>query len=149
MDILGETRPTAGRWAAPGSGPGGVVRVGAGQLRARIRGGLPYRAFDRVRERLQLSLPEAAAVLNVPLRTLARRRIEKKLAADESDRLYRLARVAAHAVDVLGTDEKVAAWFRRSNRALGGESPLQILDTDLGTRQVEDVLGRLEHGSIS
>lgn len=137
MDILGGTRAAAGRGASPRD------------LRDRIKGGLSYHAFDKLRERLHLSLPEAAAVLNVPLRTLARRRIEKKLAADESDRLYRLTRVAAHAISVLGTEEKAAAWLRRANRALGGESPLQVLDTDIGARQVEDVLGRLEHGLIS
>lgn len=131
----------------------GGTRAAAGvsprALRDRIKGGLPYRSLDIVRERLHLSLPEAAAVLNMPLRTLARRRVEKKLAADESDRLYRLARVAAHAISVLGTEEKAAAWLRRSNRALGGETPLQILDTDIGARQVEGVLGRLEHGIVS
>lgn len=137
IEILGGARSAAGR------GPSSRA------LRDRIKGGLPYHSFDVLRERLQLSLPEAAAVLNVPLRTLARRKIEKKLAADESDRLYRLARVAAHAVDVLGSEPQAAAWLRRSNRALGGESPLEVLDTDIGARQVEDVLGRLEHGLIS
>lgn len=137
VDILGGTRAAAGRGPSPRD------------MRDRIKGGLSYHSFDTVRERLQLSLPEAASVLNMTLRTLARRRIEKKLAADESDRLYRLTRVATHAVSVLGTEEKAAAWLRRANRALGGESPLQVLDTDIGTRQVEDVLGRLEHGLIS
>ena len=137
VEILGGARSAVGR------GPSSRA------LRDRIKGGLPYHSFDVLRERPQLSLPEAAAVLNVPLRTLARRKIEKKLAADESDRLYRLARVAAHAVDVLGSEQQAAAWLRRSNRALGGESPLEVLDTDIGARQVEDVLGRLEHGLIS
>jgi putative toxin-antitoxin system antitoxin component (TIGR02293 family) len=117
-------------------------------VRDRIRTGLPYRSFETVRERLQLSLPEAADVLGVPLRTLARRRIEKKLAADESDRLYRLARIAAHAARVFGSDDKAAAWLRRPNRSLGGETPLEILDTDIGVRETEDALGRLEHGIV-
>jgi putative toxin-antitoxin system antitoxin component (TIGR02293 family) len=129
------------------SGKGG--RGSSRALRDRVKGGLSYRSFDLVRERLQLSLPEAATVLHVPLRTLARRRIEKKFAADESDRLYRLARIGAHAIEVLGTPEKAATWLRRPNRALGGEAPLEVLDTDIGTRQVEEVLGRLEHGLIS
>lgn len=117
-------------------------------VRERIRAGLPYRSFETVRERLQLSVPEAAGVLGVPLRTLARRRIEKKFASDESDRLYRLARIAAQAVRVLGSDEKAAAWLRRPNRSLGGETPLEVLDTDIGTRETEEALGRLEHGIV-
>jgi putative toxin-antitoxin system antitoxin component (TIGR02293 family) len=137
VDILGGQRVFVSRSTAT-----------ARDLRERIKGGLPYRSLETLRERLRLSLPEAAAVLHVPLRTLARRRTEKKLAVDESDRLYRLARIAAHAVSVLGSEDKVAAWLRRPNRGLGGETPIQVLDTDLGARQVEDVLGRIEHGLV-
>jgi putative toxin-antitoxin system antitoxin component (TIGR02293 family) len=116
------------------------------ELRTRIQEGLPYSALESVRERLHLSLPEAAMILHTPLRTLARRRRERKLQAVESDRLYRLARVAAQAIMVFGTDEKAAAWLRRPNRALNNDIPLQLLDTDVGARQVEDVLGRIEFG---
>lgn len=121
----------------------------ATELRDRVRTGLPYQSLESIRERLNLTLPEAAVVLHVPLRTLARRRHGRKLDADESDRLYRLARIAAQAVGVLGTDEKAAMWLRRPNRALNGEVPLALLDTDLGARQIEDVLGRIEHGVVS
>jgi len=136
-NLLGGPRSGAGR-----------AEPSARDVRDRIRQGLPYRSLDLVRERLHLSLPEAAAVLRVPIRTLARRRIEKKLASDESDRLYRLARIAAHAARLLGTDDQAAAWLRRPNRSLGGESPLEVLDTDSGAREVEDALGRLEHGLV-
>jgi len=118
----------------------------AAELRERIKQGLPFRSLDSVRERLQLSVPEAASVLHMPPRTLARRRLARRLAADESDRLYRVARVAAHAVTTFGSEEKAATWLRRPNRALNGELPIRLLDTDVGARQVEDVLGRIEHG---
>jgi putative toxin-antitoxin system antitoxin component (TIGR02293 family) len=120
----------------------------AAELRDRVRIGLPYQSLESVRERLNISLPEAAVVLHVPLRTLARRKQERRLDADESDRLYRLVRIAAQAVSVLGTEEKAAAWLRRPNRALNGEVPIGFLDTDIGARQVEDILGRIEHGIV-
>ena len=121
----------------------------ATELRDRVRTGLPYQSLESIRERLKLSLPEAAVVLNVLLRTLARRRHGRKLDAGESDRLYRLARIAGQAVAVLGTNEKAAAWLRRPNRSLNGELPLALMDTDLGARQIEDVLGRIQHGVVS
>jgi putative toxin-antitoxin system antitoxin component (TIGR02293 family) len=121
----------------------------ASQMRDRIKAGLPFSSLESVRERLGLSVPEAANVLQMPARTLARRRQSRKLAADESDRLYRLARIAAHAVAVFGSEDKASAWLRRPNRALNGELPIQVLDTDVGARQVEDILGRLEHGAVS
>jgi putative toxin-antitoxin system antitoxin component (TIGR02293 family) len=138
IDVLGGPKVFKGR-----------TLPNATELRDRVRTGLPYRSLESIRERLNLSLPEAAIVLHVPLRTLARRRHGRKLDADESDRLYRLARIAGQAVAVLGTEEKAATWLRRANRALNGEVPLGLLDTDLGARQIEDVLGRIEHGVVS
>jgi putative toxin-antitoxin system antitoxin component (TIGR02293 family) len=118
-------------------------------LRQRIKHGLPYRSLESVRKRLGLSVPEAASVLHMPPRTLARRRQTRRLEPDESDRLYRIARVAAQAFAVFGTEDNAATWLRRPNRALNGEIPIRLLDTDVGARQVEDILGRIEHGVIS
>ncbi len=78
-----------------------------------------------------------------------RRRASLRAFYNIEDRGVCLARIAAQAVGVLGTDEKAATWLRRSNRALNGEVPLALLDTDLGARQIEDVLGRIEHGVVS
>jgi putative toxin-antitoxin system antitoxin component (TIGR02293 family) len=119
------------------------------ELRERIKRGLPYRSLESVRERLRLSVPEAASVLHMPPRTLARRRQTRKLDGDESDRLYRIARVAAQAFAVFGAEDKAATWLRRPNRALNGELPMDLLDTDVGARQIEDILGRIEHGALS
>lgn len=118
------------------------------EFRERIKRGLPYRSLESLRERLGLSVPETASVLQMPARTLARRRQSRRLDADESDRLYRVARVAAQAYAVFGSEERAAEWLRRPNRALGGELPVHLLDTDVGARQVEDVLGRLAHGVV-
>jgi putative toxin-antitoxin system antitoxin component (TIGR02293 family) len=126
----------------------GVAAPSSIELRARIKQGLPYRSLESVRERLGLSVPDAADVLQMPTRTMARRREAWQLDPDESDRLYRLARVAGQAVAVLGAEEKATTWLQRPNRALNGEAPIRLLDTDVGARQVEDILGRIEHGIV-
>lgn len=126
----------------------GRVAPSSAEVRDRIKQGLPFSAFESVRDRMQLSVPETATVLQMPPRTLARRKQARRLAADESDRLYRLARVMALAAGVFGSDEKGTLWLRRPNRALGGDAPLSLLDTDLGARQVEDTLGRVAHGIV-
>ena len=97
----------------------------SGEMRERIKQGLPYRSLESLRERLRLSVPEAAHVLRMPARTMARRRQSRKLDPVESDRLYRIARVAGQAVSVFGTEEKATTWLQRPNRALGGELPIR------------------------
>lgn len=120
-----------------------------GALIEQVRSGLPYAALEAVAERFEISRDDVLRILHVPPRTLARRKKERVFRPDESDRLLRLGRIAAMAEEVLGTREKAAAWLRDPNRALGGPRPLDRLDTDLGARQVEQILGRIAHGVYS
>jgi putative toxin-antitoxin system antitoxin component (TIGR02293 family) len=119
------------------------------QLRTRLREGLPYASFEAVRSAFGLTLADLGAVLGVPQRTLARRKRQRRLRPDESDRLARLARIAAQAEEVLGSREKATRWLHASNRALANDTPVSRIDTDLGARQVEAVIGRIAHGIYS
>ena len=119
------------------------------ELRQTVGAGLPYASLEAVMMKFGLARGEAASVLHLPQRTIARRKKERKLRVGESDRLLRLARLGAQAANVLGSEEKAARWLRRPNRALGNEVPLELLESDIGTRQVEEVLGRIEYGVYS
>jgi putative toxin-antitoxin system antitoxin component (TIGR02293 family) len=120
-----------------------------GDLIALLREGLPYAAVEAAMDALGVTQEQLAGYLAVPGRTLARRKREGRLKADESDRLCRLARVAASALSVFGDAERARRWLGKPNRALGGEAPLALMDTDAGARHVEEVLGRIEHGVVS
>jgi putative toxin-antitoxin system antitoxin component (TIGR02293 family) len=118
-------------------------------LLAQLRRGLPYASVEALAAGFGIRKEELVAVLHLPPRTLARRKREQRLRADESDRLFRLGRIAALAQELLGSREKASRWLHRPNRALGGVIPLRHLDTDLGARQVEDLLLRIAHGVYS
>jgi putative toxin-antitoxin system antitoxin component (TIGR02293 family) len=96
-----------------------------------------------------LSLKELANALDLSPRSLQRRRRTGRLARYESDRLYRLARIVALAVEFLGDHERAVRWLKHPNRVLGGIAPVAALDTELGARQVENILGRIAYGGIS
>jgi putative toxin-antitoxin system antitoxin component (TIGR02293 family) len=118
-------------------------------LQAAIRDGFPQTVVEEVMRAAGLTLKELAASLDLSPRSLQRRRREGRLARYESDRLYRLARIVALAKHYLGDAEMATRWLRRRNRALGGSTPLQFIDTELGARAVENVLGRIAYGGIS
>jgi putative toxin-antitoxin system antitoxin component (TIGR02293 family) len=122
---------------------------GPADLSAHIRAGLPYASLESVMAKFDLRREEVSSALHLPPRTLARRKQEQRLSPDESDRLFRLVRLASQAVQVLGSEERASLWLRRANRALGGHPPIELLDTDVGARQVEEILGRIEHGVYS
>ena len=124
-------------------------RVTPDALQAQLRSGLPYSALEAVASGFEIGTADLVAVLHVPPRTLARRKREKRLRADESDRLFRLGRIATLAESVLGTREKATRWLHQANRALRRRTPLHVPDTEVGTRQVEDLLLRIAHGVYS
>jgi len=110
-----------------------------------LRRGLPYASFEALRKCLAISQESLAKVLHMPARTLSRRR-GKYLRPDESDRLFRLARVFTHAIGVFENEAQAASWMQRSNRALAGIAPIHLFDTDFGAEQVDTLLSRVEHG---
>jgi putative toxin-antitoxin system antitoxin component (TIGR02293 family) len=118
-------------------------------LQRAVRKGLPFTSVKALLRRLDLPQAALASVLGIPTRTMARRQIEHHLRPDESDRLYRIARAVAFAQSVFGDLEKSRRWLVTANRALGNETPLSLLDTDIGARQVEEVLERINYGVFS
>jgi putative toxin-antitoxin system antitoxin component (TIGR02293 family) len=118
-------------------------------LQAAIREGFPQRVIEELMQAAELSIKELAACLDLSPRSLQRRRREGRLARYESDRVYRLARIIALAKSSLGGHDLATRWLKRPNRALGGKAPLAIIDTELGARAVENVLGRIAFGGVS
>ena len=118
-------------------------------LREAIREGFPSAVVEELMHASGLTLKELASSLDLSPRSLQRRRSSGRLARFESDRLYRLARIVAIANQNLGTHERSMRWLKHPNRALGGLAPVAAIDTELGARQVENVLGRIAYGGIS
>lgn len=67
-------------------------------------------------------------------------------ASSETQSLERLVRVIARAVEVLGTSEKALRWINAPVRSLGDRTPVSLLDSLEGIANIEDALGRIEHG---
>jgi putative toxin-antitoxin system antitoxin component (TIGR02293 family) len=118
-------------------------------MREAIREGFPPAVVEELMRASGLTLKELAAALDLSPRSLQRRRRGGRLARYESDRLYRLARIVAIANEYLGDQGRTTRWLKHSNRALGGVAPIAAIDTELGARQVENILGRIAYGGIS
>ena len=118
-------------------------------LQAQIRAGLKFSALESLQRRYRIPLAQLQTLLDISDRTLARRRAQQTLSKAESDRLYRIARVAVQAEEVLGSTQTAERWLKEPLPALGTETPLELLDTDEGVQMVSDILGRIEHGVFS
>lgn len=124
----------------------GVQATSDDDVVERIRRGLPSRALRSLRMKLGISPKQLALALNIPERTLVRRIASASpIPMDESDRIYRVARIYHAAAVALGNENAAVAWLLDENPALGN-APLYMLDTEVGTREVENVLGHIKFG---
>ena len=122
----------------------------SGDLALLVRKGLPAGSVTALAEKLHVGNNVLSRKLGIPQRTLTRRLSQSSLLTPaESDRTVRIARVYAHAMEMIGDENKAIEWLGTPNRALGGARPLDQLDTDLGARAVEDILGRIAYGVYS
>lgn len=114
-----------------------------------VRRGIPIAAVDRV---FHFIAPHDAALRNriVPKATLARRRAgaARRLSPQESDRVARMAGLWTMAVEVWGSVAAAQRFLREPHPLLKGRIPSDVaVETEIGARTVEDILGRLKYGS--
>ena len=133
---------------------GGEKTLGKGvssqqDLIAAVRRGLRTSTVDAVIAGLDASRTEVLPTLRIARRTMERRKVTGRLLPEESERVYRLAKILALAESVLGTREKARHWLNAPNRALGNVSPFSLLESEAGTDEVTNVLGRIEFGVYS
>ncbi len=115
----------------------------------KVREGLPFAEFHAMQEMLGVTEERLGAWLGMPRATLHRRKKAGTLDSSVSDRLVRYARLLTHAVVALGGLEGARSWLAAPAIAFHGECPLDYADTEIGAREVDALLGRLEHGVFS
>lgn len=76
-----------------------------------------------------------------------RRKTEGRFHPHESERLFRISGVFEQAVALFEGDSGAARrWLTAPSKELDNHSPLEIARTEIGAREVENLIGRLEHG---
>jgi len=125
----------------------GIPASDASTLIRRVRQGFPFATVERLQQAFALSTDELTILVQIPTRTMTRRKVSGRLKADESDRVLRAVRLM-HRATVLFNNDPAAAktWMTTPQRGLGGVVPLDLAATEVGAREVEDALGRIEDG---
>ncbi len=118
------------------------------ELIGAVRQGLPYSVFERVQETLRVSAQTLATLVGVPVRTLNKRKHEGRFSRGESDNLLRVVRVLSQIFDFFSEPEAALSWLQAPEMALGGATPLSLLDTEIGAQEILRLLGQLEHGVL-
>lgn len=134
-------------------GRGASLGLGAcntAQLIQQIARGFSFATLQALELNSGLALSLLASIIGIPERTLARRKTAGRLAPDESERLLRISNLFEKCVELFEGDVTAAVnWLTTPKKALNQEPPLMYARTEFGAREVEDLIGRLEHGVFS
>lgn len=114
-----------------------------------VQDGLKIGEMENLRACLGLPLEGLASKLGISKATLHRRKAAGRLDPAESDRVVRFARLMGKAIEVLESEDHARKWLMSPQVGLGGAVPLDYAETEVGAREVEDLLGRIEYGVYS
>src|SRR5947208_11797341 len=119
------------------------------ELIRQIQKGLPFSDLKVLQGSIDMPFEQLAAKLSISRSTLQRRKAAGRLSPDESDKVMRLSRLLEHATNVFGDIERARAWLKFPQRGLGGAIPLDYAETEVGAREVDNLLGRIEYSVYS
>ena len=126
-----------------------LVELPQAEIIEAITGGLSASLARQLARKLELTQEDVAGLLRLNPRTFQRRLDDGVLSLSESERLWELSRLFHRAVDVLESEPGAVQWFKNPIQALGWATPLAYARTVVGLRELDNVLGRIEHGVYS
>jgi len=116
----------------------------------RVEEGLPVMDVVKFSKQAGFTNAELAKLINIPASAYARRVAGKaRLSLPEGERAARLMRLFDRAKQLFVTEENVRKWLHTELPALGWRTPIDFAQTEPGAREVENLIGRLEHGVFS
>lgn len=130
-------------------GPTGKLSFSSAKMVEVLRVGLPVYELDALQASLAVPMEKLVPMLGISKATLHRRKAEGRLDQAESDRVVRFAKLMGKAVEVMESEENARQWLNSPQFGLGGAVPLEYAETEVGAREVENLLGRIEYGVYS
>jgi len=119
-------------------------------IHSAVKQGIGMDVADALKVDLRINDKQMAEALGTSESTLLRlRKAGKDLNEVASDRLVRYARILEIATEVFDDAKKAQSWLKRPQFGLAGEIPLDLMKSEVGTREVENLLMRIEHGVLA
>jgi putative toxin-antitoxin system antitoxin component (TIGR02293 family) len=114
-----------------------------------IERGLPLSTLEEFSAYSGIAVKDLLEVV-IPARTLKhRRQRQEPLNLEESDRLARVTRLYELGVRVFGNPDKARRWLTKPKIRFEERTPLTMMHTDFGGRQVEEMLIQIDEGMFA
>jgi putative toxin-antitoxin system antitoxin component (TIGR02293 family) len=124
-----------------------TIGVSAEERIDAIKRGLPIQHLHQFLEGTQLPREAVLKVLKLTNQDFAN---NPQLSPEESERLWRLAAVYESSLALFeGDSERTSQWLSTPQQAIGQVSPLEHVVTEPGAAEVQELIGRIEHGVLA
>ncbi|PWT96807.1 MAG: hypothetical protein C5B52_14880 [Bacteroidetes bacterium] len=114
-----------------------------------IRAGVSKTALENFKKKSKLDYETLAKLFSVTRATLINKKGKAKFSNAVSEKIINLADLYSFGYNVFENIEKFNAWMEAPNRALGGQPPLEMADTNYGIQEIKNLVGRIEQGVYS
>ena len=113
------------------------------------RTGVSKKDLVSLKEKTSLDYDKLAKTLSVTRSTLINKKAGEKFNSTVSEKIVGLAEIYSYGYEVFEDKEKFNSWISRPNKALGGKTPFELLDSQFGREEVKNIIGRIDYGVYS
>lgn len=116
-----------------------------------IREGVPYGTLEVIGNRINLPVKKMLHIFDLPQTTYNKKKKEKSLLnGRDSEIVLLLTELIDFGIDVFNNEQdKFQRWLKKTNVALGDNTPESLLDSITGIQEVRNCLNRLEFGNLA
>jgi putative toxin-antitoxin system antitoxin component (TIGR02293 family) len=114
-----------------------------------IREGISKKDLEHLKEKTDLDYNQLSKVLSVARATLINKKGSAKFDMVLSERIVGVADIYSYGYEVFEDENRFNNWIFRSNQALGGQAPYDLLDNQFGRDEVKSLIGRIDYGVYS
>lgn len=115
----------------------------------KLHQGLSKTDLETLKVRTELDYDKLSHVLSVTRSTLIKKKGVQRYSPAVAERMLDLADIYSYGYKVFEDESKFRNWMFKSNHALGGKTPYEILDNQFGRQEVKNLIGRIEYGVYS
>lgn len=120
------------------------------QIVERLEAGLDTATVKFLAQHLDVPMKDVLDMTDIKSSTFhGRSKRGEPLSPEESERVYRLAKITEAAERYFQDRAAARRWLANPKVALGGDSPLNFARTAEGADYVVNLLGRMAHGVVS
>ncbi|MBD0280223.1 MAG: DUF2384 domain-containing protein [Flavisolibacter sp.] len=115
----------------------------------KIREGISKKNLEQLKERSGLDYDTLAKIFSVAKATLFNKKGNEKFSPSLSEKIFALADLYSYGYDVFEDKNSFNKWMATPNKALGGQAPIDLVDTVHGIIEIKHLVGRIEYGVYS